>query len=75
MSDCSFATNALEIYDPVSNSWSNGAPMPTARFGAAAGVATAVVVVAGVLSIVSAVIFLSLIRQLSARHMRSTREV
>ncbi len=35
----------------------------------------AFVIGAGVLSIVSAVVFLSLIRQLSARHMRSTREV
>ena len=34
----------------------------------------ALVIVAGVLSLVSAVIFLSLIRQLSTRHMRSTRE-
>ena len=38
-SDCRIGvTNALEIYDPVANSWSNGAPMTTARFGAAAGV-------------------------------------
>ena len=38
MSDCSFATGAMEIYDPVSNTWSSGPAMPTARFGAAAGV-------------------------------------
>ena len=39
MSDCRIGTtNALEIYDPVANSWSNGPAMPTARFGAAAGV-------------------------------------
>src|ERR1700674_371875 len=38
-SDCRIGvTNALEIYDPVANSWSNGAPMTTARFGAAPGV-------------------------------------
>ena len=37
--DCRIGvTNALEIYDPVANSWSNGAPMTTGRFGAAAGV-------------------------------------
>jgi len=37
-SDCRIGTtNALEIYDPVANSWSNGSPMATARFGAAAG--------------------------------------
>ena len=35
----------------------------------------ALVVIAGVLSLVSAIVFLSLIRQLSTRHMRSTREV
>jgi hypothetical protein len=38
-SDCRIGvTNALEIYDPIANSWSNGAPMTTARFGAASGV-------------------------------------
>jgi Domain of unknown function (DUF4328) len=34
----------------------------------------ALVIIAGALSLISAVIFLSLIRQLSSRHMRSTRE-
>jgi N-acetylneuraminic acid mutarotase len=38
LSDCNSTTNALEIYDPVTDTWTNGAPMPTARFGAAAGV-------------------------------------
>jgi hypothetical protein len=39
MSDCRIGlTNALEIYDPVTNAWSNGAPMATARLGAASGV-------------------------------------
>jgi N-acetylneuraminic acid mutarotase len=38
-SDCRIGvTNALEIYDPVANTWSTGASMVTARYGAAAGV-------------------------------------
>src|SRR5436190_20107821 len=38
MSDCRVGvTNALEIYDPVTNVWSTGAPLATARLGAAAG--------------------------------------
>jgi len=40
MSDCRIgvtSARALEIYDPATNTWSNGAQMPTARFGAAAG--------------------------------------
>ena len=38
-SDCRIGiTNQLEIYDPVANSWSFGASMPTARVGTAAGV-------------------------------------
>src|SRR5208282_4793977 len=38
-SDCRIGvTNALEIYDPVANTWSIGASMVTARYGAAAGV-------------------------------------
>ena len=37
-SDCASATNALEIYDTVSDTWSIGTPMPAPRFGAAAGV-------------------------------------
>lgn len=38
-SDCRIGvTNALEIYDPIANSWSSGASMTTARYGAAAGV-------------------------------------
>src|SRR5713101_7109348 len=27
-SDCSFVTNALEVYDPGTNAWSTLAPMP-----------------------------------------------
>ncbi|MES2155501.1 MAG: thrombospondin type 3 repeat-containing protein [bacterium] len=30
---CSPVCNNVEIYDPVANSWSTGAPMPTARAG------------------------------------------
>ncbi|MEO8681553.1 MAG: kelch repeat-containing protein, partial [Vicinamibacterales bacterium] len=38
-SDCRIGvTNALEIYNPATNTWSNGAPMITGRLGAAAGV-------------------------------------
>ena len=32
------STNALEVYDPQTNSWSTRAPMPTARSGIAAAV-------------------------------------
>ena len=32
------STNVLEIYDPATNTWSAGAPMPTARSGIAAAV-------------------------------------
>ena len=41
MSDCRIGVDGarvLEIYDPVSNTWSTGAPMPSRRYGAAAGV-------------------------------------
>ena len=39
MSDCRVGTtNQLEIYDPATNAWSTGAPMPTPRWGTAAGV-------------------------------------
>jgi N-acetylneuraminic acid mutarotase len=39
MSDCRVGvTNALEIYNPASDTWSNGTPMPTPRWGAATGV-------------------------------------
>lgn len=31
--DCNFRTNALHIYDTVTNSWTTGAPMPTIRSG------------------------------------------
>ena len=38
-SDCRIGTtNQLEIYDPVANSWSLGASMVTARYGATIGV-------------------------------------
>ena len=48
MSDCRIGTTAtLEIYDPVTNTWSNGTPMVTARFGAAAGVIAGKLYVAG----------------------------
>jgi N-acetylneuraminic acid mutarotase len=48
MSDCRIGTtNALEIYDPATNAWSNGASMVTARFGAAAGVIGGKLYVAG----------------------------
>jgi N-acetylneuraminic acid mutarotase len=40
-------TNALEVYDPASNTWSDAAPMPTARFGAAAGAIGGKLYVAG----------------------------
>ncbi|MDP3706920.1 MAG: kelch repeat-containing protein [Polaromonas sp.] len=33
------STNVLEIYDPVTNTWSTGNPMPTARMGLVATVA------------------------------------
>ncbi len=47
-SDCRIGTtNALEIYDPVANSWLNGSPMVTARFGAAAGVIAGKLYVSG----------------------------
>ena len=37
-SDCRVGTtNQLEVYDPATNTWSGGASMSTARFGAAAG--------------------------------------
>jgi N-acetylneuraminic acid mutarotase len=39
MSDCRIGvTNAVEIYDPVANSWSNGPSLLTGRYAAAAGV-------------------------------------
>ena len=48
MSDCRIGiTNALEIYDPVTNTWSNGAPMVTGRLGAAAGVIAGKLYVSG----------------------------
>jgi N-acetylneuraminic acid mutarotase len=48
MSDCRIGiTNALEIYDPVVNGWSSGAPMATGRLGAAAGVVGGRLVVTG----------------------------
>src|SRR6185503_10876340 len=48
MSDCRIGTtSALEIYDPVTNTWSNGAPMMTARFGSAAGVIAGKLYVSG----------------------------
>src|SRR5204863_5308865 len=37
-SDCSFVTNALEVYDPGTNAWSTLAPMPTRRLDPAVGV-------------------------------------
>jgi hypothetical protein len=37
-SDFSGSTNALEVYNPQTNSWSTLAPMPTARSGLAAAV-------------------------------------
>jgi N-acetylneuraminic acid mutarotase len=47
-SDCRIGiTNALEIYDPVANTWSDGAPMATGRLGAAAGVIGGRLVVTG----------------------------
>ncbi len=47
-SDCRIGvTSALEIYDPVGNSWLNGAPMPTARYGAASGVIAGKLYVSG----------------------------
>src|SRR6185295_7373760 len=34
MSDCRVGpTNQLEVYDPATNAWSTGAPMPTPRWG------------------------------------------
>ncbi|MBI4199874.1 MAG: IPT/TIG domain-containing protein [Chloroflexi bacterium] len=34
----SYLTNLVQIYDPVTNTWSQGAPMPTPRSNAIAGV-------------------------------------
>lgn len=47
-SDCRIGvTNALEEYDPVANSWTSRAALPTARFGAATGVIGGRLYVAG----------------------------
>lgn len=47
-SDCRIGvTNALEVYDPVTNSWTSRAPLPTPRYGAATGVINGRLYVAG----------------------------
>jgi N-acetylneuraminic acid mutarotase len=46
--DCRIGTtNLLQIYDPATNGWTTGAPMPTARHGMGAGVIDGKLYVAG----------------------------
>jgi len=40
-------TNSVEVYDPVSNTWTNETSLPTIRGSSAAAVANGIVYVAG----------------------------
>lgn len=53
------AVGLVQIYDPTTNTWSNGAPMPTPRYGPGAAVFNGQIYVSGGLTSGSAAVFLT----------------